>query len=135
MEMGNAIAISSLNTFCLNILYNPFDPLRWSLTLVLYEDLVPHIQLFLLNQRKASVLHGQFACTQFVIDQAIHPRTSNACCVVTGMILKDILYINSVAKQHNFPIKYSLHNAIWLNSNLYFRYRIDNLITPHYWSC
>ena len=25
--------------------------------------------------------------------------------------------------------------SVWLKSNVYFRYRIEDLITPHYWSC
>ena len=29
----------------------------------------------------------------------------------------------------------AIHASIWLKSDLYLRYRIEDLITPHYWSC
>ena len=43
--------------------------------------------------------------------------------------------IHFKAESSIFSLCQSNQTPIWLKSDLYLRYRIEDLITPHYWSC
>ena len=92
IAVGNATASASLKVR--SVLVNS---LQWSLTLVLYEYLVP-VQLQQPYTTASTQVKGRpanlivtFMAHILLLKLITHPRTDHVCCFLTVMILRDIL--------------------------------------------